>query len=319
MRWSPGLSCSRSRLSPDLPTAAPRRSRWRRRIRLCRRSQAQLRKARYSPRARVPGRGHSRSRSRSSGGAAMTREPALDVGGATQATYTLKKTGVDNTIRVRVVARNADGSTTATSAQTGVVKAAAAPPPAGGCNGNAPLQIATISSPEHLVIDGQSINPSPVTGSTQSLTVRFHISCKGKAVQGALVYVDGRPLRTVHDPGRADDRRRRLGALTMNRAGCSRPPRASSSSSCSSGPARPVRTSSAASRPAGSCPSRSTSSGSQSVGGSPDPPRFHKLRRSSGAAPPPDRHRRGDGEQLKTEVRRGRRTRRQGLQHRARR
>lgn len=141
-----------------------------------------------------------------------------NIGGATQATYTLKKPDVDNTIRVRVTARNADGSTTATSAQTGVVKAAAAPPPAGGCNGNAPLQIATISSPEHLVIDGQSINPSPVTGSTQSLTVRFHISCKGKAVQGALVYVTAVPYNQFSIPAEQTTGADGWAQLTMNRA-----------------------------------------------------------------------------------------------------
>jgi hypothetical protein len=140
-----------------------------------------------------------------------------NIGGATQATYTLKKPDVDNTIRVRVTARNADGSTTATSAQTAVVKAAAAPPPAGSCNGNAPLQIATIAPPERLVVDGQSINPSPVGRNTSSVTVRFHVSCKGKAVQGALVYVTAVPFNQFTIPAEQTTGADGWAQLTMNR------------------------------------------------------------------------------------------------------
>ena len=44
-----------------------------------------------------------------------------NIGGATSREYLLKNVDRDNTIRVRVTARNADGSNTATSAQTAVV------------------------------------------------------------------------------------------------------------------------------------------------------------------------------------------------------
>jgi hypothetical protein len=140
-----------------------------------------------------------------------------NIGGANQTTYTLKNPDVGNTIRVRVTARNADGSTTATSVPSAVIKTAPAPPPAGGCNGNAPLQIATISSPEHLVIDGQSVNPSPVTRSTQSVTVRFHVSCKGKAVQGALVYATAVPFNQFTIPAEQTTGADGWAQLTMNR------------------------------------------------------------------------------------------------------
>jgi hypothetical protein len=140
-----------------------------------------------------------------------------NIGGANQATYTLKNPDVGNTIRVRVTARNADGSTTATSVPTAVVRPAAAPPPAGGCNGNAPLQIATIAAPERLVVDGQSINPSPVGRSTQSVTVRFHVSCKGKAVQGALVYATAVPFNQFTIPAEQTTGADGWAQLTMNR------------------------------------------------------------------------------------------------------
>ncbi len=137
------------------------------------------------------------------------------IGGATDKTYLLKKVDVGNTIRSRVTARNADGSTTATSVPTAVVRAAAAPAPA-GCNGNAPIPIASVSSPERLTIDSQSISPTVVGRSTTSITVRFRVSCKGKAVQGALVYGEAVPFNQftpAEQPTGADG----WATLTMNR------------------------------------------------------------------------------------------------------
>lgn len=123
------------------------------------------------------------------------------IGGANQSTYVLKKVDVGNTIRSRVIARNPDGSTNATSVPTAVVRAAPAPPT--GCAGNAPIQIANVSAPERLEIDGQSINPTIVGRSTQSITIRAHVSCKGKAVQGALVYATAVPFNQFTTPAEA--------------------------------------------------------------------------------------------------------------------
>jgi hypothetical protein len=114
------------------------------------------------------------------------------IGGATEKTYVLKNPDEGNTLRVRVTATNADGSTSRTTTPTAVVadRPAAPAPPATGCPaGTGPVAIASVASPARLAIDGQDISPSPVGGSTQSLTVRFHVSaCGGRSVQGALVY-----------------------------------------------------------------------------------------------------------------------------------
>jgi hypothetical protein len=123
-----------------------------------------------------------------------------DIGGANEKTYVLKKNDVSNTLRVRVTARNADGSTGSTSVPTAVVKAA---PVASGCSGNAPIPIASVSPPERLSLDGQSINPSVVGNSTQTITVRAHVSCDGKAVQGALVLVEAVPFNQYTTPAEA--------------------------------------------------------------------------------------------------------------------
>jgi hypothetical protein len=123
-----------------------------------------------------------------------------DIGGATQKTYVLKKVDVDDTMRVRVTARNADGATSATTVPTAVVRAA---PAASGCAGNAPIQIASVSPPERLLIDGQSIAPAVVGGSTQTITVRAHVSCDGKSVQGALVLAEAVPFNQFTRPAEA--------------------------------------------------------------------------------------------------------------------
>lgn len=126
------------------------------------------------------------------------------ISGANKSTYTLKKVDVGNTIRVRVTATNKDGSANATSVPTAVIRAAAVPPPTSvGCAGTAPLQVAGISLPERLLIDGQSISPSIVGLSTRSVTLRFHVSCRGKSVQGALVYAPAVPFNQFTDPAEA--------------------------------------------------------------------------------------------------------------------
>ena len=138
-----------------------------------------------------------------------------NIGGATDKTYVLKKVDIDNTIRSRVTARNADGSTQSTSVPTAVVRAAPAPP--SGCDGNAPIQIANVALPNRLVIDGQQISPGVVGSSTQSITLRFHVVCKGKPVQGALVYGDAVPYNQFSTPAEQPSGADGWATLTMDR------------------------------------------------------------------------------------------------------
>lgn len=122
-----------------------------------------------------------------------------NIGGATQQTYELKNPDVDNTLRARVTATNNDGTANSTSVPTAVIKPAAAPAPA-GCAGNAPIQIASVAAPERLTVDRQSISPPIVGRSTRSVTLRFHVSCRGKSVQGALVYATAVPFNQFTIP-----------------------------------------------------------------------------------------------------------------------
>ena len=52
-----------------------------------------------------------------------------NIGGADSSNYQLKSNDVGHTVRVRVTAKNADGSATVDSAETAVIRTATAPPP----------------------------------------------------------------------------------------------------------------------------------------------------------------------------------------------
>ncbi|HEY6961513.1 MAG TPA: hypothetical protein VI408_06440 [Gaiellaceae bacterium] len=121
-----------------------------------------------------------------------------NISGANDKTYTLKGVDVGNTIRVRVTAKNADGSSTATSVPTGVVqKKPSTPPTQNGCpSGTGAIDVSQLSLPARLVVDGQQASPTTVSKqTTQDLTLRFHVSaCGGRPVQGALVYAAAVPF-----------------------------------------------------------------------------------------------------------------------------
>jgi hypothetical protein len=106
--------------------------------------------------------------------------------------YVLKSVDVGNTIRLKVQARNADGSKTEVSTPTAVVKAATTTPvpaPTGCPSGSGSVGVADLAPPARLTVDQTEIQPSTVTFGTRSLTMRFRVSaCGGRPVQGALVY-----------------------------------------------------------------------------------------------------------------------------------
>jgi len=117
-----------------------------------------------------------------------------NIRGATGRTYILQAADNGHTLRVRVTARNSNGSSSATSVPTAVIGA----PSATGCPSGAVAQVNDVSPPARLVIDRFQFSPSVVTRSTQSLIGRFHVvdTCD-QPVQGALVYATAVPFNQL--------------------------------------------------------------------------------------------------------------------------
>lgn len=119
------------------------------------------------------------------------------ISGATQRTYVLKAVDQGNTLRVRVEATSNGTTTAATSVPTAVIRPATAPPPpvVNGCPaGSGAIQVSQLSAPARLLIAGQSLAPSVITGGTANLTARFRVTaCGGRPVQGALLFATAVP------------------------------------------------------------------------------------------------------------------------------
>jgi hypothetical protein len=64
-----------------------------------------------------------------------------------------------------------------------------------GCpTGSGSIQVSQLSAPARLLIAGQVLAPSVVTGGTGNLTARFRVTaCGGRPVQGALLYATAVP------------------------------------------------------------------------------------------------------------------------------
>jgi hypothetical protein len=141
----------------------------------------------------------------------------VDIPTATQSTYTLVTADADKTLRVKVTGTNATGSNAVTSTQTAVVTSGSAPPTTGCPTGTGAIDVKDITPPARLSIDKQQIVPSPVTKSTQTIRIRLHVSaCKGRSVQGALVYATPTPYQqfsATEQPTGADG----WATLTMRR------------------------------------------------------------------------------------------------------
>jgi hypothetical protein len=114
------------------------------------------------------------------------------IAGATNTTYALTSADVAHTVLAVVTAKNSHGSTTANTAETGLIA------PAKSAQGGATISIAQVSLPNRLVIDNVKFSPSPAV-SRGPITASFHVSdTRGFSISGALVYVIGLPYGWVY-------------------------------------------------------------------------------------------------------------------------
>src|SRR3954452_6946833 len=141
------------------------------------------------------------------------------IGGATSSTYTLKAVDTGNTLRVNVSAKNSDGTRSATSVPTAVVKAGATPPPSNGCGKatNGTIQIADVTSPARLLVDQSTVSPSTISFGTSTVYPRFHVTACGASVQGALIYVTAVPYNQFSIPNEAQTGADGWATLEMHR------------------------------------------------------------------------------------------------------
>ena len=147
----------------------------------------------------------------------------LTIPGANERTYTLTRADVGRSLRSVVIAENSSGRVSVLSAPSAVVAPKAPPPPPPvrtGCPaGSDAIRADQISPPARLRIDRQTISPAVVTGGTQTLTVRFHVSaCGGRPVQGMLVYVTAVPYNQFTIPQEQPTGSDGWAQLTMQRA-----------------------------------------------------------------------------------------------------
>jgi hypothetical protein len=119
-------------------------------------------------------------------------ENCVAIPGAVQQSYTEQAADVGDTLRVRVTATNASGSTAATSAATSRVTQGP-PPPAPGST----IPVTAVTPPNRLVPAQVQFNPSPIRRTTASIEVRVRVQdTRGFFVSGALVFVRSTPLVT---------------------------------------------------------------------------------------------------------------------------
>src|SRR5207302_726118 len=79
------------------------------------------------------------------------------IAGATGTTYVATSADVAHTLLVQVTAKNATGTSTANTSETSLIA------PAKAAQGGAAIQVAQVSLPNRLIIDGVKFSPTPVT------------------------------------------------------------------------------------------------------------------------------------------------------------
>jgi hypothetical protein len=112
-----------------------------------------------------------------------------EIPGANDIAYEVRDSDRGRTVRVRVVARNDRGTTSAISNPTGVV-GGNQPPPSNGVVDAGQLQAAG----DRMIVAQVRFSPNPVTNSTSAITARVQVTARGgRPVSGARVFMRATP------------------------------------------------------------------------------------------------------------------------------
>ncbi len=115
-----------------------------------------------------------------------------EIPGANDTEYEVRDADAGRSVRVRVIARNDRGTTSAISNPRTVAGSSnpTPPPPSNGAVDVGQLQAAG----DRLVVAQVQFNPNPVTSSTAPFTARVRVTARGgRAVTGARVFMRGTP------------------------------------------------------------------------------------------------------------------------------
>jgi hypothetical protein len=150
------------------------------------------------------------------------------IAGQTTKTYTLQSSDAGNTVRVNVIAGNADGSNPAQSDATAKIAAATTTttttptPPNNGCPSQTTgvIPVTDISGAPSLLISEFKTNPPTILGSTKAFTLRVRVgSTCGPFVSGAIVYATAVPYNQFTIPPEAKTDSNGYVTLTFDRLG----------------------------------------------------------------------------------------------------
>jgi hypothetical protein len=115
-----------------------------------------------------------------------------DIAGATDSTYVVQSEDLGRTLRVRVTARNDDGTRSVTSAQTTVVAQQPEPPAPGQS-----VPASSVPKGERLVVSEVRFSPNPVRSRFDPITARVRVKdTRGLVIRDALVFMRSTPRVT---------------------------------------------------------------------------------------------------------------------------
>jgi len=118
-----------------------------------------------------------------------------EIPGADDTSYEIRDADTGRTLRVRVVARNDRGQTSAISNPTGVVGGGQTPTPTPTPTPGNSVPVEDLKAGgDRLVVAQVNFNPNPVTSRTAPITARVKITARGgRPVRGAVVFMRATP------------------------------------------------------------------------------------------------------------------------------